>query len=433
MISMVRKIIVSVILFLIAIMPIIESINGYLNGKGVSNVYRFITIFFIAIYLILFNKVISANMIALLYLITIFLFIILIQFIFFYNNQNILIDEIKSILRFFLCPIYFVFFSEAILNNDVEKKTIDKIILLYSFLFGSILFGLYIFKFGFVSYDFEANELTSFVSDTKGLGFKGFFIELNSLVAILSACLFFMKDEILKNMESKRTVIIYLSIYMLLIFALFITATKFGIVISYIFSMIFIVQILKKSLSKKRKIGILVAVVFILLLLKFFFGNLFYDVFDRLSYFFSTTKGNSLDVLFSNRISYLFEIINSIDNSQNSIFISIFGKGFNTSLFDTGSERSIVEIDIFDLCFSYGIIGTYSYFYFFKDSFCQLFISKFNSIKNMILILYIYSFLGGHIIFNSMTATFLAICLSYVSTTSKTVEQQRLDYDFSNF
>lgn len=33
----------------------------------------------------------------------------------------------------------------------------------------------------------------------------------------------------------------------------------------------------------------------------------------------------------------------------------------------------------------------------------------------MLIIFFLYSFMGGHIIVNSMTATFLAICLSYSS------------------
>lgn len=414
-----RKKFVSVILFFLVIMPIIESLNGYLNGIGISNIYRFATVFLIVIYFVLFNKKLPSSLITFLFLVTIFEFIILIQFFFFHNDQNLLINDIKSMLRFFLCPIYFLFFNDALFNKDIEKKTIQKIILIYSFLYGIILLGLYIFKFGYVSYDFEANKLVTFASKSYGLGFKGFFIELNSLVAILSACLFFMKNKILNNVKSKSILMLYLSIYLLLIFSLFITATKFGIVISIICSIIFIVQILRKPLALKLKIGVLVTVVFILLFSNYFFGDLFYNVLNRLSYFFSTTDGTSLNVLFSNRISYLFDTIRSIDISQNSIFINIFGKGFNTSLFYTGNERSIIEIDFVDLYFSYGMIGICSYFYFFKDIFCQLIVSKNHCIKEMIIILYVYSFLGGHIIFNSMTATILAICLSYATTTSR--------------
>ena len=81
-----------------------------------------------------------------------------------------------------------------------------------------------------------------------------------------------------------------------------------------------------------------------------------------------------------------------------------------------GFKRSIVEMDWFDLYFSLWHRRIHCVFILFvKDAVFSLFFSKRYEMKSMLLIFFMYSFLGGHIIVNSMTATFLAVCLSYSS------------------
>ncbi|MBF8807225.1 MAG: O-antigen ligase family protein [Enterococcus lacertideformus] len=101
--------------------------------------------------------------------------------------------------------------------------------------------------------------------------------------------------------------------------------------------------------------------------------------------------------------------------------IYLFGAGYSSPFSPTDAEikRSIVEIDWFDFLFSYGVIGFISYIAFFKKTIILLFFSKKNEMRDMLIIFFIYSFMGGHILVNSMTATFLAIYLSYSSDVEK--------------
>jgi len=411
---MTNKNYVTMISFVFCLMPIIESLNGFLYGKGISDVYRLLTIVLIIIYFSVYRRDVQQSIIGLLFFISIFLGLIIAQYLFFHGDQVIFIKDIKSMIRILLCPIYYLFFKETILNGDINKNDLKKIIFVYSCLFSLLIVLLYFFDAGFVSYDFEKNELTSLVTDTKGVGFKGFFIELNSLIAILCACLFFVKNEILSFLKAKGHYIFHLIIYLLICVSLVITGTKFGIFFFFICSLVFIIQILCSFLEVKIKVFFLICLSLFLVFLKLVLGNIFIGIFQRLVYFFLENEGLVLNVLFSNRLNYLCEMLKYIDISNYSIFINVFGKGFNYYFLEY--KRSIVEIDFFDLYISYGIIGISSYFYFFKDSFYQLLFSKDNCIRNMIIILYVYSFLGGHIIFNSMSATFLAICLSYLTT-----------------
>lgn len=270
---------------------------------------------------------------------------------------------------------------------------------------------------GYVSYDVDGNGLMSKMSEVKGIGCKGYFIELNSLIAILSACSFFIKNMITHTINKKqnRQTLIAASIYLLLVAALFITATKLGIVLALLCTGILIVQIVQCQVTSRYKWGIVLFIGSFLLLMRFLLGNLFTEVLSRLNYFYGQSDGDILNVITSNRFSYLIESMKQIDQSGHSWFIDFFGAGYYSSFSLDGFKRSIVEMDWFDLYFSYGIIGFTAYLYFFRDALFSLFVSKNNEMKSMLLIFFMYSFLGGHIIVNSMTATFLAICLSYSS------------------
>lgn len=400
-------------------MPLVESLNGFYYGQGISNLYRLMTILLITIYFVLYKKEIPENTVNFLFFITVFLGLTIIQYLFFHNTQEIFIKDLKSLVRILLCPFYFLFFNETILCGDLEKRDLKRMIYVFSFVFSILIVGLYVLGIGYVSYDIQTNELTSLVSDTRGVGFKGFFIELNSLIAILCACLLFIKNEIINFIRRKEKCLFQIIIYVLLLVSLIVTGTKFGLVFLVICSLIFIIQVFRCFLRIKLKVLFLFSMILFLIILKFLLGNVFFSIFQRLTFFINKNNATLLNVLFSNRINYFFQMLENIDFSKFNIFINVFGKGYNYSFLEF--KRSIVEIDFFDLYFSYGIIGISSYFYFFKESLCNLFLLKRDTIKNMIMILYMYSFLGGHIIFNAMSATFLAICLSYLTTINRTI------------
>ncbi|WP_371300372.1 hypothetical protein [Enterococcus hirae] len=325
--------------------------------------------------------------------------------------------DIKSVLRILLAPMYLVFFYEALHAKDISRTDLKHLLIGYSLLYSLLVVIPYLQGTGYVSYDFDGNGLMSKSSEVKGIGCKGYFIELNSLIAILSACSFFIKNMIIKFINKKQSNQLLLAtvIYILLIAALFITATKLGIALAFLCSGILIIQILQCNIITKQKLFIVLFISSFLVILRLLLGNLFTEVLSRLDYFYGQSDGDLLNVITSNRYSYLIESLKEIDQSGHSTFIDFFGAGYYSSFSLNGFKRSIVEMDWFDLYFSYGIFGFASYLYFFKDAVFALFSSKRNEMKSMLLIFLLYSFLGGHIIVNSMTATFLAICLSYSS------------------
>lgn len=406
-----------VILIVFLLMPIVESLNGYYHGNGLSNIYRFILLLLIIVYFIRYGQRISGYVLNFMFITCTLLVILGIQFIWFHKNEGIFLADIKSILRILLAPLYFVFFYEGLRSRDISYEDLRQLLIGYSLLYSLLVIIPYLQGSGFVSYDFDGNGLMSKSTDVNGIGCKGYFIELNSLIAILSACAFFIKNMILKFLVNKQTnyLIIVTITYILLLASLFITATKLGIFLALLCAAILIIQILRCKIATKQKLIIVLVISTFLILLSFLLKNLFTEVFSRLSYFYGKSDGNILNVITSNRFSYLSESLMQIDESGHSLFIHFFGAGYYSSFALNGFNRNIVEMDWFDLYFSYGIIGFMTYVYFFKDIVFSLFFSKHNEMKIMLLIFFVYSFLGGHILVNSMTATFLAICLSYSS------------------
>ncbi len=406
-----------VILIVFLLMPIIESLNGYYYGKGISDGYRLLLLGLIISYFMRFGQRLSCYMLKLMFITCTLLVLLIIQFLWFHKNQGILMADIKSILRILLAPIYFVFFYEALRSKDISYMDLRNLLLGYSLLYSLLVVIPYLQGGGFVSYDFDGNGLMAKTAEVKGIGCKGYFIELNSLIAILSACAFFIKNMILKFIKKKQTnwLILTTITYILLIAALFITATKLGIVLAFLCSGILIIQILQCQILVKQKLFIVLFISSFLIILRVLLGNLFTEVLSRLDYFYGQSDGDILNVITSNRFSYLTESLQQIDQSGHSLFIDFFGAGYYSSFSLDGFKRSIVEMDWFDLYFSYGIVGFTAYLYFFKDAVFSLFFSKRYEMKSMLLIFFMYSFLGGHIIVNSMTATFLAVCLSYSS------------------
>ncbi|EOE4922899.1 O-antigen ligase family protein [Enterococcus hirae] len=406
-----------VILIVFLLMPIIESLNGYFYEKGISDAYRFLLMILIIGYFIRFGQRLSWYMLKFMLLTCIFLLVLVIQFLWLHKNQGVFMTDIKSVLRILLAPMYLVFFYEALHAKNISYTDLRNLLLGYSLLYSLLVVIPYLQGGGYVSYDFDGNGLVPNVSEVKGIGCKGYFIELNSLIAILSACSFFIKNMIIKfiNKKQNNQLLLATVIYILLIAALFITATKLGIVLAFLCSGILTIQILQCNILIKQKLFIVLFISSFLIILRLLLGNLFTEVLSRLDYFYGQSEGDLLNVITSNRYSYLIESLKEIDQSGHSTFIDFFGAGYYSSFSLSGFKRSIVEMDWFDLYFSYGIIGFTSYLYFFKDAVFALFSSKRNEMKSMLLIFLLYSFLGGHIIVNSMTVTFLAICLSYSS------------------
>lgn len=111
-----------VILIVFLLMPVVESLNGYFYGKGISDMYRFLLLVLIAGYFLRYVERLSRNMLKLMFIVCTLLVILLLQFFLLHKNQGIFLSDIKSTLRILLTPIYFVFFYEAIRSKEINRE-----------------------------------------------------------------------------------------------------------------------------------------------------------------------------------------------------------------------------------------------------------------------------------------------------------------------
>lgn len=400
---------------LLLIMPIIESFNGYLIGYHISDGYRIILGILIFVYLLTSGSKISQSSFQAMTVITVFLLLTFLQFLLLHGFQTVLKNDLKTVFRIMLLPLYVAYFKQAFSNKDLGKQDIVRLFTAYSVQFMLLVIFPFLFNTGLVTYDIQTNSLTA----TTGVGCKGFFIEVNSLVAILIAMMAYAGETSWKKFQSAQYVncILYLVVSLGNAWALFIVSTKTGIVMAVLYELFFIIRfvIMAKIVLKLRvMIAILFLVLspFFIMLIKDFLS----DFFIRTKYFYSLFGGDWVRFLTSSRSVYLSLTIKQISSSINELVIDLIGGGYYLSFFKPYEmyKRSVIEMDWFDFYFSYGLVGVIVYVSYFKNSIVSyLFLKHTECIKIIFTIFLIYSFFAGHIFFNSMTATILSMCIVY--------------------
>ncbi|MBF8807226.1 MAG: O-antigen ligase family protein [Enterococcus lacertideformus] len=249
--------------------------------------------------------------------------ILVYQFLFFHQNPEILLSDFKSIFRVLLAPFYFCYFYDAISSQSIKKENLRQIILIYGLLYGLLMIIPYLSGTGFVSYDIDNNGLMSKAYEAKGIGNKGFFIELNSLIAILAASLFFIKNLIICYFyeEKIKKAVVAILLYIIILISLFITATKLGIILSIVCSLIFVYQVLYIEIKREYKILFFIGILLLFTNIYFLLGDLIESILGRLAYFSGKSNGSTINFLTSNRVSYLTETMHEIDDSKHRLFI----------------------------------------------------------------------------------------------------------------
>ena len=146
------------------------------------------------------------------------------------------------------------------------------------------------------------------------------------------------------------------------------------------------------------------------------------DVMKRFSYFW-----NELDIytfILSNRNTFLFDFIEVFKKEYNIIEMII---GVGQSTFETLNHNHIIELDFFDIYFTYGVIGVSLFLFYISFLLIQSKIKSlniktylFSSYSKYIAILLIaLSFLSGHVFNSGMAAIYMGCVFSLMYSKSK--------------
>jgi hypothetical protein len=410
----------------LGMMPLVESLNGAFQGCHVSDLYRIFLLVLICISLV--RGYFYVQILEMLLLCLFFVFLVLGDYTFLHGQLQFFLSDLKSIFRILLAPVYYVFFNVSILKGRLTRKDLVQLLSFLSILYSVLVIVPSMFGLGFATYDTSGESF--FTQLSEGVGSKGYFIEVNSLCAILMGFVVFTGEsffqdlrisgeQCMKFFECK----IHFVGFWLNCISLLLLGTKTGLVFVLTYFCIFILRILGgKKISKHFRIKFSGLILSILLMGYVLFYNTFVDmingIFGRGEYFYNQFEGNLLTFITSSRSMFLKNTLDAIVSSKGGNYLILFGGGYTINLehFWDPIRRVVTEMDWCDFFFSYGLVGLISYVFFFRKGLINYFRYINTPVKLLLLLLFIYSIFAGHVLFNSMTATILAICLAYIST-----------------
>ncbi|MEZ2718731.1 O-antigen ligase family protein [Niallia circulans] len=402
-------------LLFFAFTALIDSLNGFLllslnSSFSIGQVVRVITISVLLILLIRFyNKKINTNNILIMY----YLFII--QFYYFFmNSSTSLSNDLNQIMKIIFIILIIEAYKVLYMRKLINLNSIEKIMSISIILYPACIIIPKMLNLGYAMYSSD------------GVGFSGFFYAANDLNIVLLILLIFALDNMFIRINRKEKYGIYLISSLLLILSLILLGSKSSAVIGGGIVLIFIVKGIKDNRANRIKsIFILLMVALVsYFTISTFFQDEISKALNRHSYFYKNdyVNGQSFSsFILTNRNTFLDASVTAFSNEENKVSRLLFGVGNHQHMSETGEYLfkgpKSIEMDFFDVFFSYGIIGILLIYGYLTKIFVKVMFNK-NVIKRYFryylgfVILAIYSFLGGHVLFSAMSGTYLALICS---------------------
>jgi len=359
----------------IVIQPILDMLVVLTPKLQVSTIIRGLFLIYMIIFLLKHLKTRK---------VTIFLLISMIVYIL-YNSIYLttsLILTTSSVFKLYYLIFIIIFFT------NIKTKNVSKYLLISLVIYISIFLISYIFNIGYSNY----------VAEEKKVGYRGLFNSINEISAILVILYYYAYNYL----KSKKLYLIILTVLLFLISYLTGTKVLLGglVLIVFINIMPNIVSKWKKQNNPVKILMILLSIILISLLIYLFLQTNTYKNMVVQANFFNVESIFSLEginkVIFNDRLSFL--AINNTYYIEQNIYMKILGIGYNNPL-------KLVEIDIFDVLYRYGLVGLSltitSLIYVFKN------LSKDKKGILVTIILIIISLTSGHVLISP------AVCLYF--------------------
>ena len=372
-----------ILAYLLMALPIIDFISGALTWNNMPNIgliFKVLILCFATYYLLK-----SKDKKIYITLGIIFIYSLITSIFYLLTNRSILINEVSNIIKLFFLPIMLLFMYKYE-SKYINNKLIYIIYITYLLLY-------------LIPYPFNLGHNISEVYPNKDLYMSYFYIG-NELPNIFVLLLPVVINYSLKNIK------LFISLVLLLIPMLILMGTKtmyLSILIILIFFLIY-----KREYLKKYKYFIIGGLVSFTLLGVLLIPNSDFvkNINTTLEYYNVNnindllTRENIDNVIFSNRLDFLNDV-NEYYQSSNTL----------TKL--TGISRTKldniknVEIDIFDIFYSIGIIGTIIYLIVMIFTFTQIKYNTINLFSTVFIIL--ISCITGHVLISPMVEIYIAL------------------------
>lgn len=342
-----NKIISLILMILVIFQPVMDALT-YLqirysfNFLSISSIIRTITLCLIILYL-LFTKDKRKE-----------IWFLLIYFIAYLGIQSLILNNdfsnsLNSILTIFYLPSIIIFLNKV----NIDKKYFNLKIVMFTYLiYLNLIIVPYLFKYG--------NYANNFYEGKNG--FYGLFYGGNEISNILVI----MLPLIIEYLVQEKSYFLIGLTFIELLLCIYLVGTKTLILGSIIISIYFLFKYLRpiyKSLDNKKKYSlwtllILLIIGTIILLPKMAVTK---NIIRAINYYGFNLSNifslNGLDkLIFSSRLEVLGKVINLYLNSPLINILMGLGKSYVSTF-------KGIEIDIFDIFFSIGIIGILVYGY----------------------------------------------------------------------
>ena len=308
-----------------------------------------------------------------------------------YYLHNSIYQELTNLIKIFYLPTLIIFFAST-KNQLINEKLITTLAVTY-------------LLFYTVPYFFNLGHNINEIYPNKNLYLSYFYIG-NELANVFILLIPIALKYLIENKKIKLLIpFILLTITMLILLST--KAMYISAIIIAIFFVIYYRKQIKPCLQKHLKITILSLIVItisIVLILPqtSFFKNIktsleFYQV-DSLTDL--ITFENIDNIIYSNRLDFLLQIHEKYQES--SWVEKIFGIGRSKIL-----QIKDIEIDVFDIFYSIGLLGSIIYVGYFIYAIKQKKLQPFYCF--MFVFLGIISLFTGHVLISPMVSTYLAV------------------------
>jgi len=385
-----NKYIFILLVYLFYLSPIFDALTGFLvlndfladaSLMTPSQIGKFVSV----LLLIIYNYSKSKDKFFFLSIISIAVILLeLISYLIFHNNLTGFLLSIVNFYKIFYLFNSYIFFLFLLKRSRITKKDLMDLFIRSGFLYASILIITTIFGMNTETY-YEGS-----------FGTKGVFASGNGLSVYLGAV---SSISIFKTNSTRKKYDFFISL--ILVISSTIIGTKASIIF-LLFNSLYIFILSNKFLKLLE--------LCIVLLLVFYLRELFMVIFAVIIERYE--KSESLIAFFSSgRQDYIVDALKQWKTDGLYSFRIFFGAGSYTSFRSSINEMRVfdtLERDIYDIFFMYGLIGVFFYFFYYFLSVIKI------GFSNMLILLVFtmvfgYSFMAGHVVFNSMSGTCLVI------------------------
>lgn len=379
----------SLLILFFSILPIVDSINGFMlteHRGDIGQLYKISLIILVTIYFFRMKTFTYREVIGLIFPIIYTILSMSLNFIIKMNRIPTYDHAIKLIYNLTLMQLLFI----LIKRKNIDKYFFEKIFTNNSFFVLLVILIPWILNMGYSVY-------------STGQGYKGFYYAQNELNAILLILYLYNINKSFKDVKMTNFLIT-----ILIGFCLVLLETKSSIILGTIISLIFIVYYI---VVKKFKYKIVVVIsIFCLIPIIVKMLQPIVESFLYRQYYLSQNFNNSFFAYFSSgRVLYMINAFNYLKTNSFFILKLIIGNGF--------IGLNLVEMDIIDIFLYLGIIGVvYILIIMYK-----LII---NTIKNKnstldlfsLFIILTFSFFTGHVLFMTTSGIYFVLFCCYKST-----------------